>query len=62
VAQEMTMTHLRWIGYQGSPIDGLPFDGAERKRGSDASRPRVKFVDLADRLAVANMSVVWQLH
>ena len=56
------MTHLRWIGYQGSPIDRLPFDGAERKRGSDASRPRVKFVDLADRLAVANMSVVWQLH
>ena len=30
-------------------------DAAERQRGTEASRPRVKFVDLADMLAVANM-------
>jgi ferredoxin/flavodoxin---NADP+ reductase len=38
------------------PVDWqgwLAIDTAERKRGADASRPRVKFVDIRDMLAAA---------
>jgi ferredoxin/flavodoxin---NADP+ reductase len=52
---ERTAAPVDWQGWRA-------IDAAERKRGSEASRPRVKFVDLADMLAVANTSVVGQLH
>jgi ferredoxin/flavodoxin---NADP+ reductase len=52
---ERTAEPVDWQGWRA-------IDAAERKRGSEASRPRVKFVDLADMLAVASMSVVGQRH
>jgi len=52
---ERTAERVDWQGWRA-------IDAAERKCGSEASRPRVKFVDLADMLAVANMSVVGQRH
>jgi ferredoxin/flavodoxin---NADP+ reductase len=52
---ERAAAPVDWQGWRA-------IDAAERKRGTEASRPRVKFVDLADMLAVANMSVVGQLH
>jgi len=50
---DRTAAPVDWQGWRA-------IDAAERQRGSEASRPRVKFVDLADMLAVANMSAVGQ--
>jgi ferredoxin--NADP+ reductase len=44
---ERGAVRVDWQGWQA-------IDAAERKRGSEASRPRVKFADPAEMLAVAN--------